>query len=106
MGRRTWTSARDTLVAAPEALVTKPLKKLFRQQQPDGGGGSGSGSLASSVVGGGGSRRKGGEHDSDADGDGDGDDAGQDQALLLHGSPRSAAGGNSSKPSPLKSQTP
>lgn len=26
VGRRTWTTARETVLAAPEALVTKPLQ--------------------------------------------------------------------------------
>lgn len=50
-------------MAAPEALVTRPLQKLFKGQK---GGGSGSGS----------GRRKGGEHDSDVE------DAEGSQALL------------------------
>lgn len=74
MGRRTWTTARDTIAAAPDTLVKKPLKKLFKQ----GEGGS--------------SKRKGGDHDSDLE-DSDGSQA------LLHthfSSSSSAVAGSSS----------
>ncbi|KAI3428292.1 hypothetical protein D9Q98_006671 [Chlorella vulgaris] len=74
VGRRTWTTARDTIAAAPDTLVKKPLKKLFKQ----GEGGS--------------SKRKGGDHDSDLE-DSDGSQA------LLHthfSSSSSAVAGSSS----------
>lgn len=86
VGRRTWTTARETVLAAPETLVTKPLQKL--------GGLSGRLLRPKSGEGGGGRRSKQGDHDSDIE-DGEGS-----QALLpgkpFSGGSKGRRGGSSS----------
>lgn len=85
VGRRTWTTARETLVAAPEALVTKPLQAL-------GGKAAGLFRPASSS-----GRRKGGErhdHDSDVEDAGDSSSHALLPAKPVGGTGSSSGGGN------------
>jgi hypothetical protein len=70
VGRRTWTTARETLVSAPDALVKKPLKKLLKLEA---------------------GKRKGGDHDSDLE-----DAGGSSTALLQYGGSSKGSGGGGS----------